>query len=445
MFITGPEVVQDGHRRGRDAGGARRRRAHAHASRRRALRRRRRGRPASTRRATCSRSCPRTTWTTPPLRATADPVDRADAELDTIIPDSPNQPYDMHDGDRGGRRRRRLLRGARGSGREHRLRLRAARRPRGRRRRQPAEGARGHARHRRVRQGGALRAHLRRLQHPAGDLRGRARFLPGTRQEYGGIIRHGAKLLYAYCEATVPKLTVITRKAYGGAYVVMSSKHIGADFNFAWPTAEVAVMGPEGAVNIVFRKELAEADDAGAAARRADRRLQGALRQPVHGGRARLRRRRDPSLGHAAHALRVARGRADEARASARSAAREHPAVSGPSERPSRLYVISPEPAEPERLRDHRGARTRRRRGSRALALGDPRAQRGRRRRTRLIACSEAASTRPCASSGAACAPVRATSSGCAHPRRPSDCPCRGRARCWRRSGRRPARATSCA
>jgi propionyl-CoA carboxylase beta chain len=86
-------------------------------------------------------------------------------------------------------------------------------------------------------------------------------FLPGTEQEWGGIIRHGAKLLYAYCEATVPKLAVITRKAYGGAYDVMSSKHIGADFNFAWPTAEVAVMGPEGAVNIVFRRELEEASD----------------------------------------------------------------------------------------------------------------------------------------------------------------------------------------
>jgi propionyl-CoA carboxylase beta chain len=84
-------------------------------------------------------------------------------------------------------------------------------------------------------------------------------FLPGTAQEWGGIIRHGAKLLYAYAEATVPKLAVITRKAYGGAYDVMSSKHIGADFNFAWPTAEVAVMGPEGAVNIIFRGELEEA------------------------------------------------------------------------------------------------------------------------------------------------------------------------------------------
>ncbi|OGO11161.1 MAG: hypothetical protein A2Z66_11915 [Chloroflexi bacterium RBG_13_66_10] len=86
-------------------------------------------------------------------------------------------------------------------------------------------------------------------------------FLPGTGQEHGGIIRHGAKLLYAFCEATVPKITVITRKAYGGAYDVMSSKHIRGDLNLAWPTAELAVMGPEGAVNIIFRKELAESED----------------------------------------------------------------------------------------------------------------------------------------------------------------------------------------
>ncbi len=86
-------------------------------------------------------------------------------------------------------------------------------------------------------------------------------FLPGTAQEHGGIIRHGAKLLYAYCEATVPKLTVVLRKAYGGAYDVMSSKHIRGDLNLAWPSAEIAVMGPEGAVNIIFRKELAQAED----------------------------------------------------------------------------------------------------------------------------------------------------------------------------------------
>ncbi|MFM7061120.1 MAG: carboxyl transferase domain-containing protein, partial [Actinomycetes bacterium] len=86
-------------------------------------------------------------------------------------------------------------------------------------------------------------------------------FLPGTDQEYGGIIRHGAKLLYAYCEATVPRIQIITRKGYGGAYVVMNSKSIGADLAFAWPSAEIAVMGAQGAVNIIFRKEIAEAGD----------------------------------------------------------------------------------------------------------------------------------------------------------------------------------------
>jgi propionyl-CoA carboxylase beta chain len=86
-------------------------------------------------------------------------------------------------------------------------------------------------------------------------------FLPGTVQEYGGIIKHGAKLLFAFAEATVPKVTVITRKAYGGAYCVMSSKHIRTDFNYAWPTAELAVMGPEGAVNILYKRELETAAD----------------------------------------------------------------------------------------------------------------------------------------------------------------------------------------
>ncbi len=83
-------------------------------------------------------------------------------------------------------------------------------------------------------------------------------FLPGTGQEYGGVIKHGAKLLFAYGEATVPKVTVITRKAYGGAYDVMSSKHLRGDFNYAWPTAEIAVMGAKGAVEILYRSELGE-------------------------------------------------------------------------------------------------------------------------------------------------------------------------------------------
>ena len=113
-------------------------------------------------------------------------------------------------------------------------------------------------------------------------------FLPGVAQEHGGIIKHGAKLLYAYCEATVPKLTVITRKAYGGAYDVMSSKHIRGDVNLAWPTAEIAVMGPKGAVEILFKKEIDQAADREAeTARRIDR-VHRDLRQSLPGGRARL-------------------------------------------------------------------------------------------------------------------------------------------------------------
>jgi acetyl-CoA carboxylase carboxyltransferase component len=90
-------------------------------------------------------------------------------------------------------------------------------------------------------------------------------YLPGVAQEHGGIIRHGAKLLYAYSEATVPKITVIVRKAYGGAYIAMCSRHLGADQVFAWPSAEIAVMGPDGAANIIFKKEIDEASDPAAA------------------------------------------------------------------------------------------------------------------------------------------------------------------------------------
>jgi propionyl-CoA carboxylase beta chain len=92
-------------------------------------------------------------------------------------------------------------------------------------------------------------------------------FLPGVAQEHGGIIRHGAKLLYAFCEATVPRITIITRKAYGGAYDVMNSKHIRGDVNLAWPTAEIAVMGPKGAVEILYKREIADAADPEAEAR----------------------------------------------------------------------------------------------------------------------------------------------------------------------------------
>jgi acetyl-CoA carboxylase carboxyltransferase component len=93
-------------------------------------------------------------------------------------------------------------------------------------------------------------------------------FLPGVGQEHGGIIRHGAKVLYAYSEANVPKISVVTRKAYGGAYVVMSSKYLGTDINYAWPSAEIAVMGPQGAANILYRKEISQAEDPGAERKR---------------------------------------------------------------------------------------------------------------------------------------------------------------------------------
>ena len=149
----------------------------------------------------------------------------------------------------------RALRPERGGG------LRPLRGPCGRDRGEPTGRPRRLPRHRRLGEGGALRALLRRLQPPPRDVRGRAGFLPGTAQEYGGIIRHGAKLLYAFAEATVPKVTVITRKAYGGAYCVMSSKHIRTDVNYAWPQAEIAVMGAEGAVNVLYRRELQAAAD----------------------------------------------------------------------------------------------------------------------------------------------------------------------------------------
>ena len=153
-------------------------------------------------------------------------------------------------------------------------------------------------------------------------------FLPGTGQEWGGIIRRGAKLIYAYAEATVPKITVITRKAYGGAYDVMGSKHLGGDINLAWPTAQIAVMGAQGAVNILYRRELADADGPGRAAHPADHRVRGRAGQSVHRGGTRLRGRgdppgRDPRPGHPG-APRAAR----QAAADAAEEARQHPAVS---------------------------------------------------------------------------------------------------------------------
>ena len=201
----------------------------------------------------------------PPRLETADPIDREDEALDRLVPASPNQPYDMLDlvhavADEGAflevhrHYAKNLVVGfARLGGRSVGIVAN-----------QPAhlagtldidasvKGARF------VRFCDAFNIPLVTFEDVPG-------FLPGTRQEYGGIIRHGAKLLFAFAEATVPKVTVITRKAYGGAYCVMSSKHIRTDMNFAWPTAEIAVMGPEGAVNVLYRRELEQAADPQAA------------------------------------------------------------------------------------------------------------------------------------------------------------------------------------
>ena len=194
----------------------------------------------------------------PPVRPTADPLDRRDEELLDVVPDSPTKPYDMHD----------VIRRVVDDGaffevhRDYAGNLlvgfaRLGGRPVGVVANQPAtlagaldisaslKGARF------IRFCDAFNVPLVTFEDVPG-------FLPGVGQEHGGIIKHGAKLLYAYCEATVPKLTVITRKAYGGAYDVMSSKHIRGDYNVAWPSAEIAVMGPKGAVEILFKGEVTD-------------------------------------------------------------------------------------------------------------------------------------------------------------------------------------------
>jgi propionyl-CoA carboxylase beta chain len=197
----------------------------------------------------------------PPVHPTADPPDRIDEALQRLVPDNPTKPYDMKE----------LIQTVLDD--QHFFEVQAeyapnlvvgfgrlGGRPVGVVANQPAhlagcldiaaslKGARF------VRSCDCLNIPLVTFEDVPG-------FLPGTGQEYGGIIKHGAKLLYAFAEATVPKLTVITRKAYGGAYCVMSSKHIRGDVNLAFPTAEIAVMGPEGAVNILYRRELGEAAD----------------------------------------------------------------------------------------------------------------------------------------------------------------------------------------
>jgi propionyl-CoA carboxylase beta chain len=197
----------------------------------------------------------------PPSGDTSDPIDRESPELDALVPPSPNQPYDMHElieavADEGSvlevhahYARNIIVAFARLGGRSVGV---VANQPAHLAGTLDIDASVKAARF--VRFCDAFNIPLVTFEDVPG-------FLPGTTQEYGGIIRHGAKLLYAFAEATVPKITVITRKAYGGAYCVMSSKHIRTDVNFAWPTAEIAVMGPEGAVNVLYRRELDAAAD----------------------------------------------------------------------------------------------------------------------------------------------------------------------------------------
>jgi len=197
----------------------------------------------------------------PPRIATSDPAARMDPELDAIVPDEPSRPYDMHD----------VLRRIVDDGAFFELQPAWAGniligfaslggRPVGIVAQQPALLAGALDIDASVKAARFVRT-CDAFNVPIVTFVDVPGFLPGVAQEHGGIIRHGAKLLYAYCEATVPKVTVITRKAYGGAYDVMSSKHIRGDMNFAWPTAEIAVMGAEGAVNIIFKDAIAAADD----------------------------------------------------------------------------------------------------------------------------------------------------------------------------------------
>ena len=154
-------------------------------------------------------------------------------------------------------------------------------------------------------------------------------FLPGTGQEWEGIIRRGAKLLYAYAEATVPKVTVITRKAYGGAYDVMGSKHLGADINFAWPTAQIAVMGAQGAVNILYRQELRDAADPAAERTRSSPSTR--TRWPTRTSRpSAATSTRSSSPRHPRPPGPGAAGAAHQARDAAAQEARQHPPVAAP-------------------------------------------------------------------------------------------------------------------
>ena len=262
MFITGPDVVQavTGEEITHDGlGGAD---VHAAISGRGRLRLRRRGRAASTTSATCSRCCRPTTASCRRPSECDDPPDRRTDALLDLVPADPNRAYDMRDViaeivDDG-----EFFEVHEALGPQHRVRPGPAGRPR-RSASSPTSPPRwpGCSTSTRSEKAARFVQICDAFNIPLVTLVDVPGFLPGVDQEHGGIIRHGAKLLYAYCDATVPRIQLILRKAYGGAYIVMDSRSIGADLSFAWPTNEIAVMGAEGAANVIFRREIAAADD----------------------------------------------------------------------------------------------------------------------------------------------------------------------------------------
>ena len=264
----------------------------------------------------------------PPRRPCTDPTDRADAALDRIVPNESNLPYDIKD----------VIHAVADDGyffevQEHYAKnivvgfARMDGRPVGIVANQPAflagtldinastKGARF------VRFCDCFNIPLITFEDVPG-------FLPGITQEYGGIIKHGAKLLFAFAEATVPKITVITRKAYGGAYCVMASKHIRTDVNYAWPTAEIAVMGPEGAVDIVYKRELDRRAETRRASPGKNRRVSRALCQSLRGGGAGVCGCRHPAAGDAQEADSGAGHAGDQAGQEPAEEAWEYTAVS---------------------------------------------------------------------------------------------------------------------
>ena len=298
-----------------------------------------------------SRSCPRTTSRTRPSWRAADPPDRICEELATAVPDDPSKPYDVHvviesildDSDfmevhAGWARNISVGFGRMGGGVV------------GIVANNPAHLA-GVLDVDCSRKGARFVRFCDAFNIPIVTLVDVPGYLPGTGQEYGGIIVHGAKLLYAYAEATVPKITVILRKDYGGAYLVMGSKHLRADINYAWPGAEIAVTGPDAAANVIFRRDVEAASRPGAAAQGSDRRLPRSASRTRISPLARLHRRRDRPAGDAGEGDPGAGDAGEQGGHEPAEEAREHPAVGGGRCRREQPEDARPEPRTPLAVR----------------------------------------------------------------------------------------------